>query len=169
MILEFAFSIAVFNRSPGDYLDGLRSPPGAIGFAAQLCFATFPLLNAVVGRGFGDSTLRHQCRLALIRGVHTAIYLVMATSTFAILYAGISGAHGPWLWTAMALLSIESAVFVGNGLRCPLTTLAVQYGAKTGHVFDTFIPERFTRYTFRAFGTIAVLGLLLIGRRTLLR
>jgi len=85
-------------------------------------------------------------RLAAIRGIHTAIYLIMATSTFVILYAGITGARGTWLRAAMVLMGVEVAVFAGNGLKCPLTTLAVKYGAKTGHVFDTFLPERFTRY-----------------------
>ncbi len=101
-------------------------------------------------------------RLALVRGVHTAIYVVMAVSTLALLYAGITGSEGLWLWVAMVLLAIEVVVFAGSGLKCPLTAMAVRYGAKTGHVFDTFLPERFTRYTFRFFGSIMAIGLLLI-------
>ena len=104
-------------------------------------------------------------RLAIIRAVHTAIYLVMATSTFVLLYAGITGATGAWLWIAIALLSIEVAVYVGNGMRCPITAVAVRYGAKTGHVFDTFLPERVTRHTFRFFTTVMVVGLVLLGLR----
>ena len=52
-------------------------------------------------------------------------------------------------------------------MKCPLTALAVKYGAKTGHVFDTFLPERLTRYTFRFFGTVMVIGLLLLVARWL--
>jgi hypothetical protein len=107
-------------------------------------------------------------RLAAIRSVHTAIYLIMVTSTLLILYAGITGAQGAWLWVAMALMGMEVAVFTGNGLKCPLTMLAVKYGAKTGHVFDTFLPERFTRYTFRVFGSLLFVGLFLIALRWLL-
>jgi hypothetical protein len=47
MILEVTLSITLFHRSFGEYVAGLRSPAGVIGFAAQLCFATFPLLNAI--------------------------------------------------------------------------------------------------------------------------
>lgn len=97
--------------------------------------------------------------LALIRGVHTTIYLVMALATFVLLYAGITGAHGPWLWLALVLLTIETAVYLGNGMRCPLTGLALRYGAENGYVFDTFLPERATRYTFNFFGTVMVVGL----------
>lgn len=103
--------------------------------------------------------------LAIVRGIHTAIYLVMAVSTFVLLYAGVTGAQGTWLWIALVLLAIEVIVFIGNGLRCPLTDLAVKYGAETGHIFDTFLPERYTRYTFRFFGTVLVVGLLLLALR----
>lgn len=106
-------------------------------------------------------------RLALVRGVHTAIYIVMAVSTFVLLFAGVTGAEGVWLWAALALLGIEVVVFVGSGMKCPLTAVAVKYGARTGHVFDTFLPERFTRYTFRFFGTVMVVGLILLAARRL--
>ncbi len=97
--------------------------------------------------------------LALIRALHTTIYLVMAVSTFVLLYAGVSGAQGVWLWIALALLGVEVVVFLGNGMRCPLTALAVRYGAETGYVFDTFLPEQATRHTFNFFGTVMVVGL----------
>jgi len=98
-------------------------------------------------------------RLALIRALHTTIYLAMAAATFALLYAGISGAQGAWLWIALALLGVEVVVYLGNGMRCPLTALAVRYGAEGGYAFDTFLPERATRYTFSFFGTVMVVGL----------
>jgi hypothetical protein len=103
--------------------------------------------------------------LQLIRSIHTAIYVVMAASTLLLVYAGVTGATGWWLWSALGLLAIESVVFVAYGFKCPLTGLAVKYGARTGHVFDTFLPERATRYTFRFFGTLMGLGLLLLALR----
>ena len=103
--------------------------------------------------------------LALIRGIHTAIYLVMASSTLALVYAGVTGASGWWLVAVIALLAIETVVFVGNGFRCPLTALAVEYGAEKGYAFDTFLPERATRLTFRVFGSLMALGLLLLALR----
>lgn len=105
--------------------------------------------------------------LAFIRTIHTAIYLVMAASTFVLIYVGVTGAQGTWLWIALVLLVIETVVFVGNGMRCPLTALAVRYGAETGYVFDTFLPEQATRYTFTFFGTVMVVGLGLLLLRWL--
>lgn len=103
--------------------------------------------------------------LALVQAVHTAIYLLMAASTFVLLYAGVTGAQGPVVWSALGLLGAEVVFFAGNGFRCPLTTVAVKYGAETGRVGDTFLPERVTRYTFRFFGSVMAVGLLLLGLR----
>jgi hypothetical protein len=103
--------------------------------------------------------------LAVIRTVHTVIYLVMVAAICILLYAGVTGYEGLWLWVALALLALESVVFVGNGMKCPLTSLAVCHGAQKGYTFDTFLPEAVTRYTFRFFGALMALGLLLLALR----
>jgi hypothetical protein len=46
-----------------------------------------------------------------------------------------------------------------------LTALAVRYGAEKGYDFDTFLPERLTRYTFQFFTTAMVVGLILLTLR----
>jgi hypothetical protein len=106
-------------------------------------------------------------RLALVRGIHTLIYVVMAASTFVLVYAGLTGSQGWWLWTALALLGVETVVFAGNGMKCPLTALAVRYGAEKGYAFDTFLPERATRHTFTFFGSLMLIGLVLLALRWL--
>ena len=103
--------------------------------------------------------------LALVRLVHTAIYLVMVAAILVLLAAGIGGYAGIWLWISLGLLVGESVVFLGNGMKCPLTAVAVRYGAEKGYAFDTFLPERWTRYTFRFFGSLMMLGLLLLVLR----
>jgi len=49
-ILEIALSIGLFHRSTDEYLTDLQSLAGEIGLAAQVCFATFPLLDVVLHR-----------------------------------------------------------------------------------------------------------------------
>ncbi len=102
-----------------------------------------------------------------VRALHTVIYLVMVCAIGRLLYAGITGHQGLWLWISIGLIAAESLVFFGNGMRCPLTGLALRFGAEKGYAFDTFLPEKFTRYTFRFFGTLAVIGLLLMVSRWL--
>jgi hypothetical protein len=103
--------------------------------------------------------------LALVRGVHSTVYIMMVASIFLLLYAGATGYVGPWLWVALGLLAIETAVFAVNGLKCPLTALAVRYGATTGYAFDTILTERTIRFTFRFFSGLMVLGLVLLALR----
>ena len=106
-------------------------------------------------------------RLTTVRALHTVIYLVMAASTLGVLVAGITGIRGTWLWVALALVTVEVVVFVGNGMRCPLTALALRYGAERGTAFDTLLPERITRHTFQFFGTLLAIGLWLLVTRQL--
>lgn len=106
-------------------------------------------------------------RLTVIRTVHTAIYVTMVGAICIVLFAGVTGRSGFWLWVALLLLVAESIVFAGNGFRCPLTSIARRYGARTGHVFDTFLPEWVTKRTFAVFGSLWGLGLLLLVFRWL--
>jgi hypothetical protein len=121
--------------------------------------------RALVHRG--GATMNDAQRLGLVRAVHTAIYVVMAGSVFVVDYGGVTGAHGPWLWTAAGLVAIECVVFAASGMKCPLTAVAVRYGAGDGALFDTFLPERMTRYTSRVFGPLIVVGYLLLAVRWL--
>jgi hypothetical protein len=106
-------------------------------------------------------------RLTLVRTAHTAIYLVMASAVFVVLYGGVTGAHGRWLWAAAGLVALESLVFAGSGMKCPLTAIAVKYGAGQDGLFDTFLPERVTRHTLQVFGPLMVLGFALLAMRGL--
>lgn len=105
--------------------------------------------------------------LALVRGLHTAIYLVMVAAIAILLYSDFTGYAGVWLWISLGLLTTETIVFLGNGMKCPLTAIAVHYGAEKGYAFDTFLPENVTRYTFRFFGSLTVLGIVLMAIRWL--
>lgn len=156
MVAEAGMSLIVFQRTVPQYLAGYQSAAGAVGLAAQATFACVPLAL----------TWRSWSALAVVRAIHTLIYLVMVTSIFAVLYAGITGVTGvtgPWLWLAAVLLGVESAVFLGNGLRCPLTAAAAHYGAGGGG--DTFLPERITRHTFRVFGPLILIAAALAAAR----
>ncbi len=105
-------------------------------------------------------------RLFLIRLLHTVIYIVMAASALVVLFAGVTGANGPWLPPALVLILIESVVFIGFGLKCPLTAVVARH-ADGAPVSDTLMPERITRHTFKVFGPIFVIGLALLSLRWL--
>ena len=103
-------------------------------------------------------------RLTAVRALHSLIYLVMCLSIFLVLYAGLTGAKGWWLYPALSLLAVETAVFTLSGLRCPLTATAARY-ASGRPVSDTFLPERFTRHTLAIFGPPMAIGVALVLAR----
>ncbi len=105
--------------------------------------------------------------LFLIRTLHTLIYIVMAISVVIVLIAGMVGQVGSFLLFPLLLLGLESIVFFANGMKCPLTGLAKKYGAEKGYAFDTFLPENLTKYTFRFFGFLLVVGLILLVLRVI--
>ena len=105
-------------------------------------------------------------RLQLVRALHTAIYLAMSAAVLLIVAAGIFGVRGPWLWVALTMAAAEAVVFVGSGLKCPLTAVVAKY-AHGAHVSDTFLPEGLTRHTLTVFGPLLVLGVALIVARGL--
>jgi hypothetical protein len=102
-------------------------------------------------------------KLAVVKVVHTIIYIVMAAATVYVFASGITGRRERLLLIAVSLVAVEGVVFFANGMRCPLTQLAQKYGDSSGHVGDTLFPEACTRYTFRGFGTLYTIGVLLIG------
>jgi hypothetical protein len=155
VVAELGVSMLVFRRPASQLLASYQSAAGAVGLGAQVAFAWIPLAL----------TWRSWDALTVVRAAHTVIYVVMASATFVVFYAGISGGSGGWLWLAAALVGVESAVFLGSGFKCPLTAVATKYGASGGA--DTFLPERITRHTFQVFGPLILLGVVLLGVRWL--
>ena len=104
--------------------------------------------------------------LFAVRLVHTVIYVINGTACFVMLYAGVTGETGTWLWIAVALVAIEAVILLANRIKCPMSPLAEKYGAReTDLLYDTFIPERLTRYTFHFFSVIVLTALAFAGLR----
>ena len=104
-------------------------------------------------------------KLTLTRGLHTLIYGVMAASTLALLYIGVTGRLMAGLWIVVPLLTIEIVVFVASGLKCPLTAVVDRYAGGLGRVADTFLPDALTRHTMAIFGPVLPAAFLLLAAR----
>jgi hypothetical protein len=100
--------------------------------------------------------------LALIKTVHTVIFLFMSGCILYILYAGITQTYTPLLVVAVGSILVESAVYLGNRRRCPLTALARRYGDPTGHdwIMDIFLPKWAADLIFPVCGSLLVLAFL---------
>lgn len=71
---------------------------------------------------------------------------------------------------SVVVVLAETAVYVLNGTRCPLTNLAKQMGDHTGNdwITDIFLPEQSARRIPQVCGGLAVAGLLIVVLRILL-
>jgi hypothetical protein len=98
-----------------------------------------------------------------IRILHTIIYIVMVFAIGYVVYAGVFGTfNATLLAVALVLVTLECAVFVGNGWKCPLTTVAMSVGGGEAANYTPMVPTALGRYTPTIFGTIFILGLVLL-------
>jgi hypothetical protein len=102
-------------------------------------------------------------KLAIIKLTHTAIWLIMASASFYILYAGITDTTTPMLWVSIGLLSLETLVLLANKWTCPLTPMARKHTAEQSDNFDIYLPLWLARHNKLIFGSIFAAGLLLLG------
>ncbi len=79
--------------------------------------------------------------LGAIKLVHSAIFLVNSAAILHIFVAGLRNRPSRWTKPALTVALAESAVFVVNHGRCPLTQVAEALGAESGRVSDIFLPR----------------------------
>jgi hypothetical protein len=79
-------------------------------------------------------------RLALIRGVHTAVWFSIESCVGYLLWSGATGRSDRRTAAATAVVAGECLVFAAAGFRCPMTGLAEAAGARSGSVTDIYLP-----------------------------
>ena len=76
-----------------------------------------------------------------LKAVHTLIWFSVEASMMYVLYKGLRGASDRRAAIAGAIVAGETAIFLANGARCPLTGLAESLGAESGSVTDLYLPK----------------------------
>lgn len=104
-------------------------------------------------------------KLLLIKLLHTAIWAVLGSVVFYILWSGISGHISMYSWWAVVIILIEGVVLLRFKGSCPLTGIARRYTNATNDNFDIFLPELLARYNKHIFTTLYLAGLLLMVLR----
>jgi hypothetical protein len=79
--------------------------------------------------------------LAAVKAFHTVIWFTIEFAVLYLLYTGIRRKKGPAVTVAASIVALESAVFLGNGARCPLTSVAESLGDEHGSVTDIYLPR----------------------------
>jgi hypothetical protein len=82
-----------------------------------------------------------RCALVALTFLHSAIFLLNSAAILHIFVAGLRARPSRWTGPALTAALAESAVFVANRGRCPLTDVAEHLGAESGRVSDIFLPR----------------------------
>ena len=99
--------------------------------------------------------------LRVVKTVHTVVWAVMAGAILAI---PVLAWYGFWFSAAalIALVVVECLVLAFNRMRCPLTDVAARYTDDRRDNFDIYLPLWLAKYNKLIFGTLFVLGLVLV-------
>lgn len=100
--------------------------------------------------------------LLIIKLLHTAIWVVLASTVGYVLWSGVTGNISTYSWWAVAVIIIEGFVLLLFGGSCPLTVLARRYTHSRKDIFDIFLPNWLARYNKTIFTSLFVLGLVLM-------
>jgi hypothetical protein len=87
------------------------------------------------------SSVRERPALVALKAVHTLIWFSVEASMMYVLYKGVRGQSDRRAAIGGGIVAGETAVFLANGARCPLTGLAESLGAERGSVTDLYLPK----------------------------
>ncbi len=97
--------------------------------------------------------------LFLIKSVHLLAFLVIQSSILYLLLKGIRRESDRKAGIALGIALVESAIYAGNGFRCPLTDLAEELGSDHGAVTDIFLPGWLARNIANIYVPILLAGI----------
>lgn len=97
-----------------------------------------------------------------VKLIHAVIFFLMFFCLFYILYTAIARTYNWLLLAAIGIILVEGIILIFNGWQCPLTNLARKYGDKKGTVTDIFLPAWLAPHTFKIFGALYGVGVILV-------
>jgi hypothetical protein len=106
---------------------------------------------------FGSRS-RRRAALFGVKLVHSIAFWIIQTSILYLVYKGVRGESDRRAAAAFAIAAGESAIYAGNGFRCPLTGFAEDLGAESGSVTDIFLPGWLARNIANIYVPMLVLG-----------
>jgi hypothetical protein len=78
--------------------------------------------------------------IVAVKCIHTIIWAFVESAMVYLLASGAAGRSDRRAGVAAAIVGAESVVFLANGARCPLTSVAESLGAEDGSVTDIYLP-----------------------------
>ncbi|HYV91650.1 MAG TPA: hypothetical protein VE978_07705 [Chitinophagales bacterium] len=106
-------------------------------------------------------------QLFVVKLIHSIVWLLLATTTFYILYSGLFNRITPYTWIAIAMIVGEGIVLLIYKWTCPLTVIARKYSDSQKDNFDIFLPNWLAKHNKTIFTTIFFAGIILVLYRML--
>ena len=99
--------------------------------------------------------------LVLVKVAHTAIWAFFVLCILGVPVAALAG-HLGWALALSAIVLFECVVLAANRFRCPLTDVAARYTDERNDNFDIYLPVWLARNNKQVFGTLFVVGELVL-------
>lgn len=91
--------------------------------------------------------MRPETKMAIIKSIHTAIWVAYNIIIFYMLYAAVANRLDKYFWTGCILVALEGIVLLLFRFVCPLTILARRYSNSGKDNFDIYLPVFLAKYT----------------------
>lgn len=104
--------------------------------------------------------MQREAKLAIVKIIHTIIWVLFNVVIFYMLYAAIFNKIDYRLWTGFVLFIVEGIILLIFKFSCPLTVWARKYSDSTRHNFDIYLPEWLAKYNKAIYTSI--LGLIIV-------
>jgi hypothetical protein len=106
-----------------------------------------------------------------VKAFHSLAFWVIQSAIVYLLYKGWRRESDRRAAIAFAIAAGESAIYAGNGFRCPLTSVAEELGSDHGQVTDIFLPKWLASNVARIYVPLLVAGIVLhvgnvLGRKS---
>lgn len=102
---------------------------------------------------------RAEISLHRIKALHTLVWALFAACILAIPILTWRG-NLRASFVLIAIVAVEVAVLMANGMRCPLTGVAARYTEQRQDNFDIYLPLWLARYNKHIFGTFYLAGVI---------
>lgn len=101
-------------------------------------------------------------KLAIVRSIHTAIWIFFNVVIFYLLYAVILNKIDVWVWIGLSLFLIEGIILLIFNMKCPLTIIARKYSSSAKDNFDIYLPNWLAKHNKTIYITILALIIMIL-------
>lgn len=100
----------------------------------------------------------------MVKALHSVAVLLFAAAALYLIYCGLSGTRDAWMVASLVAVAVEAVIYLGFGVKCPLTMLARWLGDEGGHdyLFEWLLGTQRIWLVSRSLALLAGIGVLLI-------